>query len=143
MASSDKESTPKERNRGLVVLTWILVAALALSVILNVILVVSLGGLKKSVQDMRDPVNLYYGEKLEELESDLAMFEAITTTVKGKSPYAGDIKKLRKDLDKTCQLWKKASQVTGTRWFLIFNKALGSQERVEKAWQELRTKAGY
>jgi hypothetical protein len=88
---------------------------------------------------MRDPVNNYFSKKLDLMEAELDEFVKITSE-DGESPYKGDIKKLRKDIDETRELWAKTSQANGARWVNLFWRAQRAQEKAEKAWEVLKAR---
>ena len=91
--------------------------------------------------DVRDPVNLYYLEKVADLETDVAQFEAATADPsKKKHPYAGEIKKVRKHLEHSRQMWARASQTPGVKWIQAFKRAKEAHNNAEQLWLELAGK---
>jgi len=130
-----KEARQRQPNSTTITL-WVLFGLLIVSGLINVFTILSIQGLKRTVNEMRDPVNNYFSKKLDVMEAELDEFVKITSE-DGKSPYKGDIKKLRKDIDETRELWAKTSQANGARWVNLYWRAQRVQEKAEKAWEKL------
>lgn len=139
MVRKKKEAAkPKPRNASTFV-TWLLFGLLIVSAFVNVITILSVQGLRRTVNEMRDPVNNYFSRKLDVIETDLDKFVKITSE-DGKSPYKGDVKRLRKDVEETRELWAKTSQATGARWVNLYWRAQRAQDKTEHAWEGLEAR---
>lgn len=139
MARTRQKEVKQKQLNSTTVIGWVLFGLLIVSGLINVFTILSIQGLKRTVNEMRDPVNNYFSKKLDVMEAELDEFVK-TTSEDGKSPYKGDIKKLRKQIEETRELWDKTSRVSGVRWINLYWKAQGAQEKTEKAWEELRAK---
>jgi len=141
MVRAKKEKDPEKQRKTTATLAWILLVLFGMSLLVNVFTIISLQSFRRSVSEMRDPVNLYYSDELATLEAELDAFEVVFSDE--KPSYKGEIRRLRKDIEKTYGQWTKASRATGTRWLMVFDNAKRSQDKVQETWKELRTKAGY
>jgi hypothetical protein len=131
----------ENKSNWMTFIVWVLLGLLVVSGVVNFVTLLSIQGLKRTVDEMRDPVNIYFSKKLDAIEAGLDAFEAETTPERGKSPYVGDIKKLRKNLNKTRELWNKTSRISGPRWLNFYWKAQLLQDKTEQAWQELEAQS--
>lgn len=139
MARTRQKEVKQKQPNSTTVIGWVLFGLLIVSGLINVFTILSIQGLKRTVNEMRDPVNNYFSKKLDVMEAELDEFVKITSE-DGKSPYKGDVKKLRKEIEETRELWDKTSRVSGVRWINLYWKAQGAQEKTEKAWEELRAR---
>jgi hypothetical protein len=133
-----EQAEPKPRN-GLRFVTWLLFGLLIVSAFVNVITILSVRGLRRTVNEMRDPVNNYFSRKLDVIETDLDRFVEIASE-DGKSPYKGEVKKLHKEIEETREFWAKTSQATGARWVNLYWRAQRAQDETEQAWEELEAR---
>jgi|GEM_PF-3531855 len=139
MARTRQKEVKQKQPNSTTVIGWVLFGLLIVSGLINVFTILSIQGLKRTVNEMRDPVNNYFSKKLDVMEAELDEFVKITSE-DGKSPYKGGIKKLRKEIEETRELWDKTSRVSGVRWMNLYWKAQGAQDKTEKAWEELRAR---
>lgn len=137
MARTKQKEARQKQPSSTTIILWVFFGLLIVSGLINVFTILSIQGLKRTVNEMRDPVNNYFSKKLDVMEAELDEFVKKTATEDGKSPYKGDIKKLRKDIEETRELWAKTSQANGARWVNLFWKAQRAQDKTEKAWEEL------
>jgi len=140
MARTRQKEVKQKQPNSTTVIGWVLFGLLIVSGLINVFTILSIQGLKRTVNEMRDPVNNYFSKKLDVMEAELDEFVKEPTPEKGKSPYTGDVKRLRKQIEETRELWDKPSRGSGVRWINLYWKAQGAQEKTEKAWEELRAK---
>lgn len=139
MARTKQKEARQRQPDSTTIIVWVLFGLLIVSGLINVFTILSIQGLKRTVNEMRDPVNNYFSKRLDVMEAELDEFVKITSE-DGKSPYKGDIKRMRKDIEKTRELWAKTSRVSGARWVNLYWKAQRAQDKTEKAWEKLRAK---
>lgn len=139
MARKKKQAAEPKPRKASTFVAWLLFGLLIVSAFVNVITILSVRGLSRTVNEMREPVNNYFSRKLDVIEADLDVFVEITSE-DGKSPYKGDVKRLRKDIEETRELWAKTSQATGARWVNLYWRAQRSQDETEQAWEELEAR---
>ena len=142
MARTKQKEARQRQPDSTTIIVWVFFGLLIVSGLINVFTILSIQGLKRTVNEMRDPVNNYFSKKLDVMEAELDEFVKITSE-DGKSPYKGDIKKLRKQIEETRELWDKTSRVSGVRWINLYWKAQRAQDKTEKAWEKLRAKIAY
>jgi len=136
MARTKQKEAPQRQPDSTTIIVWVLFGLLIVSGFINLFTILSIQGLKRTVNEMRDPVNNYFSKRLDVMEAELDEFVKITSE-DGKSPYKGDIKRMRKDIEKTRELWAKTSRVSGARWVNLYWKAQRAQDKAEKAWEKL------
>lgn len=139
MARTKQKEVRQRQPDSTTIIVWVLFGLLIVSGLINVFTILSIQGLKRTVNEMRDPVNNYFSKRLDVMEAELDEFVKITSE-DGKSPYAGDVKRMRKDIEKTRELWAKTSRVSGARWVNLYWKAQRAQDKAEKAWEKLRAR---
>ncbi|MEA3312326.1 MAG: hypothetical protein U9Q76_08945 [candidate division WOR-3 bacterium] len=139
MARTKQKGVKQRQPDSTTIIVWVLFGLLIVSGFINVFTILSIQGLKRTVNEMRDPVNNYFSKRLDVMEAELDEFVKITSE-DGKSPYAGDVKRMRKDIEKTHELWAKTSRVSGVRWVNLYWKAQRAQDKTEKAWEKLKAK---
>jgi uncharacterized protein (DUF3084 family) len=139
MARTKQKGVKQRQPDSTTIIVWVLFGLLIVSGFINVFTILSIQGLKRTVNEMRDPVNNYFSKRLDVMEAELDEFVKITSE-DGKSPYKGDIKKLRKEIDEIRELWARTSQANGARWVNLYWKAQRAQDKTEKAWEKLKAR---
>ena len=139
MARTKQKEARQRQPNSTTIIVWVFFGLLIVSGLINVFTILSIQSLKRTVNEMRDPVNNYFSKRLDVMEAELDEFVKITSE-DGKSPYSGDVKRMRKDIEKTRELWAKTSRVTGARWMNLFWRAQRAQERTEQSWEELEAR---
>jgi hypothetical protein len=100
-------------------------------------------GMRKTIDEMRDPVHLYFLGKLDAMETELATLENEMVLIGEQKTYSGDLKKLDKNLQKARELWAKTSKASGPRWVTLFRRAYSAQEEAESQLNQLRSRMSY
>lgn len=119
---------------------WILLILLIVSAGVNLFTLLSLRGLKRTVDQMREPVNNYFSAKLYVLEDELDELLA-ESSENGKSPYRRDARNIREQIEKARELWTETGQATGARWVRLFWRAQQVQEDLEESLEQLQARA--
>jgi len=143
MARTRKQERASDSSGGPHILVWILVGLLGISVVVNFVTILAGQGLKRTVRQMRDPVQRYFIERLDEMETEMNTLAAQARSDKGRSPYDKDIRKLSERIDETRELWVKTSAAGGSRWVTLYWRAQRKQSDTEQAWEALRAKLTY
>lgn len=143
MARKKKEEIQDSGKNTSLIAVWILLGLLAISILVNLITILSAQGLKKTVLEMREPVQQYFMVRIDEIEEELDLLALQTRSDRGFSPHDKDIKKLSNLIGETRALWEKTTRVSGSRWVTLYWRAQRKQAETEEAWKELKPKLSY
>jgi hypothetical protein len=143
MTRKKKEEIQDSGNKSSLIAVWILLGLLAVSILVNLITILSSQGLKKTVLEMREPVQRYFTQRLDDIEAEFDHLVLQTRSDKGQSPHDKDIKQLSRHIDDTRALWERTLKVSGTRWITLYWKAQRKQAETEEAWKQLKPKLTY
>ncbi|MBD3286629.1 hypothetical protein GF359_08580, partial [candidate division WOR-3 bacterium] len=117
MPVADKDKEKGRSGKRIPVIVWVLLILFGLSFFVNIVVIASVSSIKRSVSEMREPLNLFYTDELDLIEAELDAFEM--TFADEKPSYKGEIRRLKRDIEKTWELWDKASQAKKNRWYRV------------------------
>lgn len=130
----------KKPRSALALTAWVLLGLLLASVLINVFTFASLSNLRRAISGMREPVRVFYLEKLNNVETKLSTLSSQSRDEKGKLPNSRDFDKLLKKVSHTRDLWNKADNASVSGWIQDYWRLSRAQGEIEKDFSELEAR---